>query len=356
MKIFANLFLVLLFSSVFVLAQDSQPVKILEKPKGILNGDYGNVCATGTVRVRVDFLASGEVGNVSLIGGLPYGISEIAIEASKQIRFEPAKKDGVSITSHKILQYQFGWSFSKTDFVFAKNFLADEKSEAIVQKAIQRLGGERYLNVKTMTARGNLTSLKEGESGVPSSFVDYIIYPDKERTEFKTEGGKNIQANFGNAGWIADGAARTIKDQTPEQVAEFKNSLRTGLDNFLRGGWRQEKDAKLEYVGKREAGLGKRNEVVRLTYADGLAVEFEFAAADGTPAKIIYKRQNSGEEIKEEDHFAQFVEIGGVYAPYIIDHFRNGKQTSRVNYESIEFNTAVSDALLTKPKDAKKLK
>ena len=355
MKVFAALFLTLLFSSIFVLAQDSQSVKILEKPRGVLNGEYGNVDVRGTVRVKIEFLASGEVGNVNLINGLPYGISESSIEAAKQIKFEPAKKDGVSVTSYKILEYQFGWD-TKTDFVFAKNFAANEKSEAVVQKAIQRLGGERYLSVKTVTGRGNLTAMKEGESGVPSPFVDYIIYPDKERTEFKTGGGKTIQTNFGDGGWIVDGAARTIKDQTPEQIADFKNSLRTGLDNFLRGGWRQEKDTKLEYVGKREAGLGSRNEVVRLTYADGLAVEFEFAATDGTPAKVIYKRNNAGEEIKEEDRFAQFVEISGVFAPYIIDHYRNGKQTSRVNYESIEFNAAISDALFAKPKDAKKLK
>jgi hypothetical protein len=267
--------------------------------------------------------------------------------------FQPVK---ILEKQNCVLKYNFNLD-SKMNFVFAKSFKSDEKSEAIVQKAIQRLGGERYLSVKTVTGRGNLTAMKEGESGVPSPFVDYIIYPDKERTEFKTEAGKTIQTNFGEGGWIADGAARIIKDQTPEQIADFKNSLRTSLDSFLRGGWRQDKDAKLEYVGRREAGLGKRNEVLRLTYGDGLTVEFEFAASDGTPAKASYKRKSSGgEETKEEDRFAQFVEIGGVSAPYIIDHYRDGKQTSRVNYESIEFNAAVPDTLFVKPKDAKKLK
>lgn len=355
MKAFVTLFFILLLFCNFVFAQNLQPVRILEKPSGVLKGKYGNVDVIGTVRVRVEFLDSGKVGQVSLVSGLPYGISESAVEAAKQIKFEPAKSNGVPITSHKVLEYAFNLDY-KMDFVLAKIYKSDEKSEAIVQKAIQRLGGERYLNVKTVTGRGNLTAMKESESGVPSAFIDYIIYPDKERTEFKASGVKTIQTNFGDGGWIADGGARTIKDQTPEQIADFKNSLRTGLDNFLRGGWRQDKNAKLEYVGRREAGLGRRNEVVKLTYSDGLAVEFEFAQTDGTPAKSSFKRLNSGEEIKEEDRFAQFVEVGGVFVPYIIDHYRNGKQTSRVNYESIEFNTAVPDALFAKPKDAKKMK
>lgn len=256
---------------------------------------------------------------------------------------------------NKIAEYKFKRSEAKR--FSANNYQLNEKAEAVIAKAVQRLGGERYLNVKTVIGRGNFTAMKENQAGLPSPFIDYIVYPDKERTEFKTGGVRTVQTNIGETGWIADTGARVVKEQTAEQITDFKKSIRTGLDNFLRGGWRREKDVKLEYVGRREASLGKRNEVVRLTYPDGLAVEFEFAAADGTPAKSSYKRQSAdGEETKEEDRFAQFVEVGGVLAPYIIDHYRNGKQTSRINYELIEFNSAVPETLFAKPSDIKKLK
>lgn len=232
-----------------------------------------------------------------------------------------------------------------------------EKAEAIVQKAVQKLGGERYLSVKTIASRGNFTMMKENESGLPAVFLDYIVYPDKGRTEFKIGGVRTIQTNVGDTGWIADLAARTIKDQTSEQISDFKRSVRTSLDYFLRGDWRKEKGAELSYVGRREASLGKRNEVVRVNYPDGLTVEYEFSATDGTPAKTLYKRKNAdGEETIEEDRFAQFVETNGVFAPLIIDHYRNGKQTSRINFESIEYNAAVPDTLFVKPTDVKKLR
>lgn len=252
------------------------------------------------------------------------------------------------------LIFYFGAVVSAQDSQSAQ---INKKAESIIAKTVQRLGGERYLNVKTVIGRGYFTTMKENQVGLPSSFIDYIIYPDKERTEFKSSGVRTVQTNVGETGWIADTGARVVKEQTAEQIAEFKKSIRTSLDNFLRGGWRGEKDVKLEYIGRREASLGRRNEAVRLTYSDGLAIDFEFAAMDGTPAKSIYKRKNAdGAETTEEDRFAQFVDVKGVLAPYIIDHYRDGKQTSRVNYELIEFNNPLPETLFAKPTDVKKLK
>jgi hypothetical protein len=103
--------------------------------------------------------------------------------------------------------------------------------------------------------------------------------------------------------------------------------------------------------------LGKRNEVIKLRYDDGFTVEFEFAAADALPMKAIFTRLSSGnEELKEEDRYAQFVENQGVFAPFIIDHFTNGMQVSRVNYESIEFNKPIPDSIFSKPTNLKELK
>ena len=57
--------------------------------------------------MRVTFLPSGQVGSVSPVSGLPYGLTEQAIAAAKQIRFEPAKKNGVPVTSVAIVEYNF---------------------------------------------------------------------------------------------------------------------------------------------------------------------------------------------------------------------------------------------------------
>ena len=237
----------------------------------------------------------------------------------------------------------------------------DAKAEAIVKRALEVLGGSNYLNVKTVTGRGFFTTFHDGVSQLPARFLDYIAYPDKERTEFTGGGIKLIQTNVGNTGWVYDGTTKAINDMKDTQIADFKRSMRTTLENLLQGWWRKE-GAKLTYAGRREAGLAKRNETVRLTYPDGYWIEYEFGARDGLPAKMIYKRtktkpnSDETEELNEEDRLAKPITIDGITAPWIIDHYTNGVQTSRINYESIEYNKPLPDSLFAKPENAKAIK
>lgn len=238
---------------------------------------------------------------------------------------------------------------------------SEQKAEQIVRQAIEALGGSNYLNVRTIVGRGLFTPFRDGMSGVPSKFLDYIVYPDKERTEFTGGGAHTIQTNLGEEGWIFDGAARTLKDQKPDQIQDFKFGIKTSIDYFLRGLWRKE-GAKLSYVGRREAGLAKRNETVRLTYADGFWIEYEFGAKDGLPAKVIYMRKHKNldsgetEEAEEEDQLLSPITVQSVTAPWVIDHYIAGRQSSRISYESIEYNRPVPDSLFTKPATIKGLK
>jgi hypothetical protein len=237
----------------------------------------------------------------------------------------------------------------------------DEKSQQIINRAIEVLGGPSYLNVQTVTGKGFYTPFNDGVSQVPSRFLDYIVYPDRERTEFTSAGVRTIQTNTGDTGWIFDGAVKKIKDQTPAQVEDFKRAMRTGVENLLRGWWQKE-GGKITYVGRREAGLAKRNETIRLTYPNGFWIEYEFGAKDGFPAKIIYKQMrkdpDSGDEVEttEEDQLLKFITIDGVTAPWVIDHFINGKQLTRINYESVQYNQRIADSLFTKPPDVKSIK
>lgn len=230
-----------------------------------------------------------------------------------------------------------------------------EAAEAILQKAVQSLGGDKYLKVTSQVSRGRFSIMREGAVVSFQSFLDVLVYPDKERTEFKGGGVKSIQTNVGETGWTFDGDAETVKVQGEKQIENFKRAMRTSLDNLLRGQWR--KEGKVTYLGKRQATLGKRNEAIRLTYNDGLVVEFEFAVDTGLPMKAVHSRTTvEGEEIKEEDRYAQFVDVGGIKAPFIIDRFTNGSQSSRINYESIEYNKAIPESVFAKPSNPKELK
>jgi hypothetical protein len=250
-----------------------------------------------------------------------------------------------------------GWGVAQT----TDSQPSDDKAENVVQKAVQAVGGEAYLKVQTVIGRGFFTEYRDGISGVPIRFVDYIAYPDRERTEFSGGGNRVIQTNDHNQGWLFDAAAKTLKDQTAQQVEDFQTLIRTSVENLLHGWWRKE-GAVLSYIGRREAGIGRRNEAVRLTYTDGFWIEYEFAAIDGLPAKVLYKRKYKNpdteamEEVPEEDRLFKPITVSGVVAPLVIDHFRKNVQTHRINYEAIEFNKTLADSLFAKPASIKAVK
>jgi hypothetical protein len=238
------------------------------------------------------------------------------------------------------------------------------EAEAIVRKTVNVLGGDKYLKVTSQIGKGKFSVVREGVVVSFQSFTDIIVFPDKERTDFKGGGSKTVQTNVGDTGWIFDGDKEALTDQTEEQVANFKRGMRASLDTLLRGEWRGK--ATLTYVGKRPGTLGKRNDVVKLTYADGLVVEFEIGADDSIPVKAIQRRKNPDAEatedgkepadIVEEDRYAQFIDIGGIRSPFIIDRFTSGVQTSRINYETVEYNKRIPDTIFAKPASAKEAK
>jgi len=237
----------------------------------------------------------------------------------------------------------------------------DQKSQEIIDHAIEALGGQKYLGVQTVIGKGFYTTFKDGTSQIPARFLDYIQYPDHERTEFSGAGIRTIQTNAGDTGWMFDGAVKKISDQSPKQVEDFKQAIRTSLEYLLRGYWKKD-GGKITYAGRREAGVGKRNETIRLAFPDDWWIEYEFGARDGLPAKIIYKRErkdmDSGDVVwmTEEDQLLKFITVDGVTALWVVDHFVNGKQTSRINYESIQYNQKFADNLFAKPADVKSIK
>lgn len=237
----------------------------------------------------------------------------------------------------------------------------DEKSQQIIDHAIEAMGGQKYLTVQTVIGKGFYTVYRDGISQLPARFLDYIEYPNRERTEFTGAGIRTIQTNDGETGWMFDGAVKKISDQTPTQIEGFKFTMKTSLENLLRGWWKKE-GGKITYAGRREAGLAKRNETIRITYPDGFWIEYEFGAKDFLPAKVIFKRTrkdpDSGDQVEstEEDRLLAFITIDGVTAPRIIDHFIDGKQSSRINYESVQYNERFAENLFAKPDNVKSIK
>ncbi|MEJ7624221.1 MAG: energy transducer TonB [Pyrinomonadaceae bacterium] len=85
----------------------TQALKINSKPKPTYTDAARQNSIQGLVILRVTFLASGQIGSISPIKGLPHGLTEQAIAAARRISFEPMKRDGVGQAVTKQVEYNF---------------------------------------------------------------------------------------------------------------------------------------------------------------------------------------------------------------------------------------------------------
>ena len=85
----------------------TQVMRITSKPRPGYTDAARQNNIQGQVTLRVTFNANGTIGNISPVSGLPHGLTEQAIAAARNIRFEPQLVDGVAKSVTKTLQFSF---------------------------------------------------------------------------------------------------------------------------------------------------------------------------------------------------------------------------------------------------------
>jgi len=95
------------YSKIFTGKDVTTKAKLISKPEPQYTEDARKNQITGTVVLKVVFASSGQVTNIRTVSGLPYGLTERAIAAARQIKFTPATKDGHQVSMWMQLEYNF---------------------------------------------------------------------------------------------------------------------------------------------------------------------------------------------------------------------------------------------------------
>jgi TonB family protein len=82
-------------------------VVVLTKPEPSYTESARQAGTKGAVVLKAVFASTGAVRDVEVVSGLPFGLTEKALAAVKQIRFVPAMKDGQLVSVHLQLEYNF---------------------------------------------------------------------------------------------------------------------------------------------------------------------------------------------------------------------------------------------------------
>lgn len=229
------------------------------------------------------------------------------------------------------------------------------KAAALVHAAIVARGGNAYLKINTVVSRGQYTPYEKAVSGDPVTFVDYVVYPGRERTEFDKGDNKFIQANSEIGNWVYDAKQKMIRDQKDEQIKQYQQSARYDLDALLRAASKQT-GVKLVYLGRREAWRNTFSEAVRVDFSDGGTATLHFDPRSKLPLMIEYKTVGETGTANNEVRFYRWIDFGGIQFPTFQDFYRDAKQTARVSFDTVNFNESIPEKMWPKPLSIKEVK
>jgi TonB family protein len=149
----------------------TEPLRILSKPRA----NYTNAArineVEGTIRVRITFLSTGEIGSVTPVSGLPYGLTEEAIAAARRIKFQPATRDGLSVSVTKIVEYSFSMFYHEDDPELKKNaaILKMPAPEHPQKSDLRKIGGT--VKVRVVFDADETLRVLEVSTDLPEEFA-----------------------------------------------------------------------------------------------------------------------------------------------------------------------------------------
>lgn len=145
----------------------------------------------GVVRLRVVLNLSGEVTNVSVIKGLPDGLSEKAIAAARRIKFSPAQKDGRPVSQYAVLEYNFIVPMNESDV--DERAIILEKPEAEYTEEARRAGVRGRVVLKVTFLSHGRVVVDSVEAGLPHGLSEKAVEA-AERIKFEPArlGGRHV--------------------------------------------------------------------------------------------------------------------------------------------------------------------
>jgi hypothetical protein len=220
------------------------------------------------------------------------------------------------------------------------------KAKAILQQAIDALGGPTYLNVHDVTCIGRLSQFgHSGELNGFGHFIDYAQPPFKDRTENLPK--RNIITFFnGDKGWELDRGG--VSEATITDLATNQEDIKKDIDNILRH--RIHEQGMIFRYGGLDVVDYQESDWVELVDSDNRTFRIAIARTTHLPVRKVVDTRNANTRMRNEEieYYSNYHPIDGIQTPYQITRERNGIKVYQVFFDKYEYNTNVADSFFTK--------
>ncbi len=220
------------------------------------------------------------------------------------------------------------------------------KAKALLDQAIQGLGGAAYLNVHDITCSGRISNFgHSGDLNGFGKFIDFAIPPFKDRQENLPK--RNIISVFDkDKGWTLDRGG--VSEASITDLSTFEEDTKKDIDNLLRH--RIHEPGMIFRYGGIDIVDYIEADWVEIVDSDNRTFRIAIARNTHLPIrKVVDTRDaNTRQRSEEIEYYSNYHPIDGVQTPFQITRDRNGIKIYQVFFDKIEFNTGLTDSLFTK--------
>jgi len=219
-----------------------------------------------------------------------------------------------------------------------------QKARAILDQAIQALGGQAYLTIQDMTLEGRSYSFHHGEpNSLGTLFWRFKKYPDKDRFEL-TKKRDVIEIYSGDKGYeITYRGVRNVDEK--EELTPYLRRRHFALEIVLRQ-WLNEPGAALFYEGQTVAAQ-KQVEQVTVMNAKNEGVTLYLDSNTHLPVKKSFSWRDPTDKQRnvEEEIFDNYRPVQNVMTPFDTTRLFNGEMSAQAFLTSVSYNQRLSDSL-----------
>jgi TonB family protein len=164
----------------------TQKARITSKPPPSYSQEARMHNISGRVALTAVLCRSGHVTDIQVVKGLSFGLTEMAIAAVKQVKFEPAQKDGEAVS--QTMQFEYGFNLDPPGHrALAKEPVEDRNVELIaVIGLVCHSRDEIWPLIKTKI--GSPYHKDQGEQDLKSLLA--LGYFDSKQTHLRLEEGE----------------------------------------------------------------------------------------------------------------------------------------------------------------------
>jgi hypothetical protein len=248
-------------------------------------------------------------------------------------------------------------------------FAEDEgskKARALVDKAIEALGGSAYATYTVRSEEGRSYSLYHGQTrGSGALYRRYFKFSDKERLEFALEKGIGVYDLIPFPIPVPEGKANkktdvaiihngdkayevSYKGTEQEDAKDTRDYIRRrerSLDWVLRK-WIHEPGVAFFYDGTAIAAANLADKVT-ITNERNQSVTLFLDTTTHLPVKKSYSWRDATDkgQNREEEVFDNYKPVQGIMTPYTLSRYYNGDLVSERFLNRVKYNDELADSL-----------